>query len=166
MKRIIAIAGACALIACTSYDPNQRIDPGVGIGGDQFLPVANAFLQHCGTIDCHGSKYRNMRFYGYGSERYSATDTPGSPETTTAEAEQDYESVVALEPSIIRVVIADGGKDPERLTFMRKARGKEDHKGGRLMTEGDPTDLCITSWLASNIDLASCRLAVPRLNAP
>src|SRR5262245_61170920 len=98
------VAGAASLAAC---DTDQgTIDPATPPSGPAFRPVAEVLLDRCGTIDCHGSKYRNMRLFGFGSARLVPTDRPDAPQTTDAEVESDYESVVALEPDIIRQVVA------------------------------------------------------------
>ena len=56
-------------------------------------------------------------------------------------------------------VVSEGGASPDRLTFVRKARGTEQHKGGSLMQQGDPQDLCVTSWLAGHTDEPDCLAA-------
>jgi hypothetical protein len=123
-------------------------------------------LDRCGSLDCHGSKYRNMHLWGFGSTRLSSKDTPETLDTTQDEADHDYDAVVALEPDLIRLVVAQGGTEPERLTFVRKGRGQEAHKGGQRIAVGDPADVCILSWLASAVDAAKCKSAVPRLTQP
>lgn len=56
--------------------------------------------------------------------------------------------------------VYDGhGAHPELLTFVRKARGLEAHKGGTLITPGDDQDVCITSWLAGNTNMTACENA-------
>lgn len=151
--------------ACSSYDPNERVDVAVGQSGPDFLPVAIMLVDRCGQIDCHGSKYRNFRLYGYGSERLNPYDTPQSP-FTQAEADEDYNALVALEPQILAQVFREGGAAPDRLTFMRKARNHERHKGGGPIVDGDQADICIQSWLQSHVDAETCKLAVPRLQNP
>ena len=54
-----------------------------------------------------------------------------------------------------QVVDDHHGEHPELLTFVRKARGTEAHKGGTLITPGDDQDVCITSWLAGH-DRSDC----------
>lgn len=167
MKARAFVLGALALlVSCVTPKTNETVDPAVALSGPTFFPVALVVNDRCGSLDCHGSKYRNMRLYGFGSERISPSYNPNSPETTQDEADLDYDAIVALEPDIMREVIADGGKDPERLTFVRKARGHEAHKGGRPIQEGDAADKCIISWLESAVDADGCKAAVPRLNAP
>ena len=153
-----------APVACTSYDPEERIDPAVGQQGDDFFPVALVLVDKCGSIDCHGSKYRNFRLYGYSSQRLDPLAKPSAGEMTKEEAVENYNSLVALEPQLIQQVIREGGAKPDRLTFMRKAREHEAHKGGKPITEGDNADLCLQSWLQSQVRGDLCRLAVPRLN--
>ena len=72
-----------------------------------------------------------------------------------------YRSLVGLEPTVMSAVVDGHGAHPELLTFVRKARGLEAHKGGSLITPGDDQDVCITSWLAGQTDLNACSSARP-----
>ena len=83
-----------------------------------------------------------------------------SQPTTVDEIARDFASLVGLEPEIMTEVTADKGADPERLTFYRKARGLEAHKGGTIVQAGDARDVCMTSWLAGQIDEAGCNAAL------
>jgi hypothetical protein len=125
-----------------------------------FPPVADLLGKRCGTLDCHGSAYRNLRVYGSLGLRLSPNDRPLSKgQTTPDEYDADFESIIALEPELMSDVVTSGGASPDRLTFVRKARGTEAHKGGSLMQAGDPEDECITSWLAGHTDVAGCAAA-------
>jgi hypothetical protein len=149
------------LVACSIPATDARIEAKVP-DRDSFDVVAQVLERHCGSLDCHGSDYRNLRLYGNEGLRLDATDRPLSPEcTTTDEVEQDYDSLVGLEPEILTAVVAAKGARPERLTFIRKARGTEDHKGGTLMKTGDDIDSCLTSWLASQVDEDACSRSLP-----
>ena len=122
-----------------------------------FGVVGDLLEKRCGTLDCHGEVGRNLRLYGSLGLRLSATDRPVSKgQTTTFEYDEDYASVVGLEPELMSTVVAEGGAGPDRLTFVRKARGTEHHKGGSLWDAGDPQDECVTSWLAGHTDTADC----------
>jgi len=126
-----------------------------------FPLVASVLIQACGTLDCHGTVGRNLRLYGDTGLRYSPSDIPSTLIPTTAEeVAQDFESVVGLEPEIMSQVVASGGADPERLTFYRKARGLESHKGGAVVAPGDPRDVCITTWLQGQADASACTAAL------
>jgi hypothetical protein len=57
--------------------------------------------------------------------------------------------------------VQDHGAHPELLTFVRKPRGTEAHKGGTLYAPGDPPDVCITSWLAGKTDTNACDSSSP-----
>jgi hypothetical protein len=152
----IAVGGA-AVGGCSSPDASATVDP-IGPDRAQFDEVAPVLVRRCGSIDCHGSSYRNMRVYGYGGLRIGANTTPESPDHVTAdEAQATYDSVVGLEPEIMRAVVQSGGVGVERLTFIRKGRGVEDHKGNKRFTP--QADLCVTSWLANHVDVAACRAA-------
>jgi hypothetical protein len=127
-----------------------------------FPEVAQVLVQHCGTLDCHGTRGRNLRLYGNEGLRWAASDQPLHPAcTTTDEIDQDYDSVVGLEPEIMSAVVGDMGARPERLTLIRKARGLESHKGGAPLQTGDDADRCLSSWLASDTDNDACLRALP-----
>ncbi len=122
-----------------------------------FPPVADLLVKRCGTLDCHGSAQRNLRLYGNIGLRLDPSDKPVSQgQTTEAEYDEDYASVVGLEPEVMTNVVNQGGAEPDRLTLVRKARGAEHHKGNTLWQDGDPQDRCITSWLAGQTDVSDC----------
>jgi hypothetical protein len=151
----------CTIGACAMPPADARFDAKVP-GRDAFPIVAQVLVRHCGSLDCHGESHRNLRIYGNEGLRLAATDRPLSPECTTdAEVDQDYDSLVGLEPEVLSAVVADRGRHPERLTLIRKARGTEQHKGGTLMKTGDDTDVCLTSWLAGQVDDEACTRALP-----
>ena len=143
-----------ALCACSTPESDPRF---VATRPDRasFPPVADLLVHRCGTLDCHGTSSRNLRLYG--NEGLRLAGRPSSqPNTTDAEYDENFQSIVGLEPELMSAVVSEGGAHPERLTLMRKARGTEDHKGGTLMKEGDVEDLCLTSWLAGRTDRGAC----------
>ncbi len=154
--RLRAVALFILMIACASPSPNATINATLPDRAS-FPAVSDLLGKRCGTLDCHGSAYRNLRVYSSQGLRLGATDRPISKGLTTdVEYDASYESLVTLEPEIMSAVVSAGGASPERLTFVRKARGTEAHKGGSLMHAGDAEDQCITSWLAGNTDVAGC----------
>jgi hypothetical protein len=157
----MSLAFAVALSACTLPAPDGRVVPELPDRA-AFPELAQVLVRHCGTLDCHGMVGRNLRLYGSEGLRWAASDQPLSPPCTTVdEVDQDYAAVVGLEPEVLSAVVADGGAHPERLTLVRKARGAEAHKGGAPLIEGDDGDLCLTSWLASQIQTDACLRALP-----
>ncbi len=150
-------AAGCVIINDPSPSSTTPID---GPPRDQFDDLGLLMGKRCGTLDCHGQVGRNLRIYSQDGLRLSTADVPGGRPTTTAELDADYESAIALQPEIMNQVVKDGGKDPDRLTLVRKPRAEEHHKGGQLFVIGDPQDICMTSWLASNVDTANCTLAI------
>lgn len=113
------------------------------------------------TDHCHGQAGRNLRLYGHEGLRLAADATPNRTGVTSPdEYEESFRSIVGLEPALTHEVVIGGGAAPERLTFVRKARGSEHHKGGSLMTVGDPQDRCITSWLAGKTEVETCQNAL------
>lgn len=151
---------AAAAFACSVPSSEARFDEQTPDTGS-FPPVAAMLIQACGTLDCHGTVGRNLRLYGDTGLRYSPIDVPSTLiPTTTDEIAQDFESVVGLEPEITSQVVASGGANPERLTFYRKARGLESHKGGTVVAQGDPRDVCITTWLQGHASASACNAAL------
>lgn len=153
---LLAAASALGAGGCSSPDTSARVDP-IGPDASQFVYVAPVLSRRCGSIDCHGSIFRNLRVYGYGGLRLGADASPDFPtKLTREEVTATYESVIALEPEIMREVVMSGGKGMERLTFLRKGRGDEEHKGHRRVSEGESADTCITSWLSGAVDKDAC----------
>jgi hypothetical protein len=157
---VSAASAEVFVTGCSAPDASATVDPTAGDAGpsrSQFDFVAPVLSRRCGSIDCHGSIYRNMRVYGYGGLRAGTdADNPMTPtRDTAAEAQATYESVVGLEPEIMRAVVQQGGAGVERLTFVRKGRGAEDHKGNKRLNAD--SDLCVTSWLANHVDEDACR---------
>jgi hypothetical protein len=154
-------AFALALNACTLPAADGRVVPDLPDRA-AFPELAQVLVRHCGTLDCHGMVGRNLRLYGSEGLRWAASDKPLSPACTTVdEVDQDYETVVGLEPEVLSAVVADGGAHPERLSLVRKARGAEAHKGGAPLSEGDDGDTCLTSWLAGQIQTDACLRSLP-----
>jgi hypothetical protein len=155
--RIVRIAAfvlslACALaVACTAPPDDARV--GIVAPDRATFPPVGLLLDHrCGSLDCHGARTRNLQIYGCEGLRLGDA-APGCRnasgiDTTVDEHDATFRSLVALEPAVMTAVVQGKGQNPELLTFVRKARGTEAHKGGTLITPGDDQDVCITSWLA------------------
>lgn len=166
MRRALAVVTVVGLAACSAPEKDARTNAARAPAGADFKPVAQVLVDRCGSLDCHGSTYRNMRLFGFGAFRLDPAHQPDAPDTTQAEVDADYQSVVGLEPEIFRDVVASGGRDPSRLTFIRKGRAEEDHKGGPRLFRGDAADRCVLSWLSGTVDADTCKSAVPRLLTP
>jgi hypothetical protein len=154
----ILVAG---LIGCSAPDEGRTTV--VGPDPTSFGAVA-AYLDHrCGSLDCHGTRYRNLRMWGQDGMRLAPGDVPGGAQTTADEVDATYLAIVELEPELMAEVVAEQGARPERLTLVRKARGTEKHAGGAIMAPGDLRDTCIVSWLAGATNVPACTdaLALP-----
>lgn len=156
-------------LGCSTPDTGARVDP-KGPDRATFDRVSRVLQKRCGTLDCHGTPYRSLRLYGYPGQRLDAGSLPttgftkgvGAPDELVddpAEIEANYQSVIALEPEKMRIVVDEHGFAPERLTLVRKARGEERHKGEGPIHKGDNADKCLISWLASTTDIAACDAA-------
>ena len=158
----IATGGACLALglACSAPPTNARFIA-TPPSRDQFPAVAQMFVHTCGTLDCHGAIARNFRIWGNTGMRWASTDVPSALTVTTSdEMDATFESLVGLEPEIMSAVVESGGASPDRLTFLRKARGTESHKPGQIITTGDDRDVCITSWLTGTTDQTACANAL------
>jgi hypothetical protein len=161
---IRALFTIASVAGCNVPDSHARLNPTLP-DGETFREVAPVLAHACGTLDCHGSRSRNLRLYGSEGLRFSVNDRPFLPACTTPdEIDQDYESVVGLEPEVLSAVVSDRGAHPERLTLVRKARGVESHKGGAIFREDDDPDTCLTSWLGGQIHADACERVM--LDAP
>jgi hypothetical protein len=162
-----AIAGAWPTASCTTTPADSHVTIDAPFDTEaSFGPVAN-FLDHrCGSLDCHGNLARNLVIWGCEGLRLEIYDAPicgraqGGRPTTSDEHQHTYRSLVGLEPTVMSTVVASHGQDPDILTFVRKARGEEAHKGGALIMPGDDQDVCITSWLAGATDTIACASAI------
>jgi hypothetical protein len=129
-------------------------------------PVADYLDHRCGSLDCHGDSQRNLIIYGCSGLRLDPHDVPGCPPlmgaqaTTAAEYAATFRSLVGLEPDVMSEVVESRDPDIDLLTFVRKARGEEAHKGGTLITAGDVQDRCLDEWLSGASDTADCRDAL------
>jgi hypothetical protein len=126
-------------------------------------------LDHsCGSLDCHGNAQRNLVMWGCYGLRLNPSDalgcrSMGGTNTTPEEYLASYQSLVALEPSVMTDVVANHG-DPNELTVVRKAFGEEQHTGGQIFGLDTPANACIGSWLAGDMDAGACGTALA--NAP
>jgi hypothetical protein len=159
-----ALGMAGAVASCSAVPADSRIGVVAPVDGAPFTPVADYLGVRCGSLDCHGQPGRNMRVWNCLGMRLNPNDisfcggptVPREPFTTPDEYEATYRSIVGLEPTVMSTVVAGHGEHPELLTMVRKARGLEAHKGGVLITPGDAQDVCITSWLAGNVNNMEC----------
>lgn len=151
-------AGLVALVACST--PEQGRSNATTLDVATFGPVSAMLVVRCGSLDCHGSKYRNYRLVGYGAGRLEPATTPDGAKTTDAEITYNYGSTVGVEPETMREVAAAKGAGAEKLTLVRKARGEEAHKGERRIVPGDPADRCLLSWLSGATDTTACAAAL------
>ena len=193
-----AFASVASVVSCSSVQNSQIGVAGPPYSHASFSPVGDYLGNRCGTLDCHGQTGRNLRIWGCEGMRLAADASPAlcSHPTTEEEYQATYRSLVALEPQVMSTVFAgcspyaDGGSSvyppgaachPELLTFIRKARGIESHKGGQLICvespcpEGlpdpapldadagglpvDPQDVCLVSWLEGATDTNACATA-------
>lgn len=164
---VIALAAA-AMIHCSGDEYTQR---------EVFAcPDRASFVEHvspyierrCGTLDCHGGSARPMRLHGQLGLRHELEpNVPGGIATTELELEANYDAVCGVDPEPMAEAAQDFGSSAENLLFIRKARGVEGHKGGKVVNELDAGDRCLVGWIRRvpvDVLAADCQLAVDILN--
>ena len=167
LLRLVAGMGLVGALGASFACAGAPSDSRIGIVAPDlasFPPVGDLLDHRCGSLDCHGNKQRNLQIYGCEGLRLDPDDAGivpgckrfGGSDTTQAEYLATYRSLVALEPTVMSAVVASKGAQPELLTFVRKARGAENHKGGQLFNPGDAQDNCVASWLAGQTDAKTC----------
>jgi hypothetical protein len=164
---LLLVAATSSIVGCSvpSSDATIVIEA-PSESATEWYPVANYLGHRCGSLVCHGDAQRNFVIYSCDGLRLDATDVPGCPPgfgtvaTASDEYNATYRSLVGLEPVVMSQVVASGGADPDLLTFIRKARGQEAHKGGALIVPGDDQDQCLTSWLSGDTNAAACTQAI------
>jgi hypothetical protein len=156
---------ALQLVATVSCSPpsDARISV-VTPDAKLFPPAADLMAYRCGSLDCHGSAQRNFVIWSCYGLRLDAGTAPGcrtmgGTNTTADEYTATFDSLVGLEPALMSQVVQSGGADLDQLTFVRKARGEEEHKGGKIWNAGGTftgdggtvypgDDFCVADWLA------------------
>lgn len=132
----------------------------------QFTSMVSPALEiRCGTLDCHGSVYRNMRFFGKYGARLSSKDTTGVQDTTPDEQQRNYDSLVSLEPENLASIFAKHGQGFDKWMVVLKGTNAVFHKGAQRMQKGDETYNCLLSWVMGNADMNACAMAAMP-NAP
>ena len=151
----------CALMVCVLAGCAGPIDATESLPiatRDRFELVSGVLEASCGSLDCHGQVGRNLRIYSQLGLRQDTSEFPGldAGVPSAREVDSNYRAATSLEPELLSLVVGDQGKDPERLTLVRKARGAEEHKGGKAIATGGAADRCLISWLASRVDESAC----------
>jgi hypothetical protein len=151
-----AFAGSIALAAACGQPSDSRFVAQVP-DRTSFEPVSDLLDHRCGTLDCHGMTGRNLRIYGSEGLRLASDAAPSSTlSTTTAEYDENYQSVIGLEPEAMSLVVSQKGANPLRLSLLRKPLGVENHKGGTVFTQDSDDYKCIALWLAGTPDQMTC----------
>ncbi len=174
MRAVAAMVGVLAL-ASTSLsscidEPDARPEmlcPSRQVFTDYVSPLME---RRCGMLDCHGSDRRPMRLFGELGLRIvnpGDLNRTGGDATTALELDANYRAVCGVEPEKVHEVSLDpGGQSVNRLLLVRKARGTEGHKGGKVFNPFDDADLCVVGWLrGDNVRSirASCQAALDKL---
>jgi hypothetical protein len=155
MRAAAAFAAWCA--GCTASTGETHCD--LGSLEPDFRDVSEMIGAKCGSLDCHGQVGRPLRLYSGRGLRLAADDTSGHGGTRSAEHEANFSALTGLEPELICDVVGAHGRDPERLTVVRKALGREAHKGGAPIAADSAAASCLLDWLNGRVPRERCKAA-------
>lgn len=165
----VLVLAAASLTSCID-EPNARPEM-LCPDRETFSNFVSPLMERrCGMLDCHGSDRRPMRLYGELGLRIvdpNDLNRTGGDGTTPLEIDANYRAVCGVEPEQVHEVALDpGGQSVNRLLLVRKARGTEGHKGGKVFDPFDDADLCVVGWLRGDNPRgirASCQAALDKL---
>jgi hypothetical protein len=159
---LVAALAAASCSGPSKGELDRKVSTRASPGSFTSNGVSTVFERHCGSLDCHGDRARNMRIYSQYGLRLNGGDggavTPGTAATTLDEVTANYQSVMTVEPEQTNAVI--DGADPETLLVLKKPLAIEKHKGGQVLRKGDDAEKCIRTWLTEDslnpIDKVAC----------
>jgi hypothetical protein len=164
---LVASSVVGLIVWSASCSPPSSARIGVDAPSEALFPrPADVLAYRCGSLDCHGTIARNFIIWSCYGLRLEQDAAPGCRDmggtnTTNAEYDSTYRSLVGLEPVVMSQVVASGGQNPDLLTFIRNARGEEEHKGGKLWDAGSIEDVCMAQWLSGDSNTpATCTAAL------
>ena len=174
IHRLLSFVG---VIALSSLSLSSCVDEPLA-RQDMLCPDRQSFVnfvsplmeRRCGMLDCHGNDRRPMRLFGELGLRIvdpADINRTGGDGTTPLEVDANYRAVCSIEPEAVNAVTLDpGGQSVNRLLLVRKGRGTESHKGGKVFDPFDDADLCVVGWLRGDNPRsirASCQAALDKL---
>ena len=157
MRAVLAIG--CLTCCCACLDGADAVGCDLRAARAEFSSVSAMLAASCGSLDCHGQLGRPLRLYSGRGLRLDPDELSGHGGTRSAEHEANLHALVGLEPELTCAVLSEGGRDPERLTIVRKATGAEAHRGGAVLSPRAAGTRCLLRWLAGRVDSAVCRRA-------
>ncbi len=146
------------LVSCSGPNANDRLTFTTP-DSNAFKLVSPSLELRCGTLDCHGSVYRNMRLFGHYGARLDSKLTTGKEDTTDAEMESNFTSVVSIDTENFASIVAKHGQGFDQWMVVLKGEDAVEHKGGERMKKGDVTYDCLLSWITGTVDMNACSMA-------
>ncbi len=164
----LAVLGASVATGCKQEGLSEGLSVTCPSRVVYVKHVSELMERRCGTLDCHGTDFAPMRMLGRDGLRHAAEGNyTGEGESTDAEKSANYFSVCAVEPErVARVVDDPGGNAVNTLLLVRKARGQEGHKGGKVFDPWDEADRCVVGWLRGDAEASiekACQAALAKL---
>jgi hypothetical protein len=155
VSMVVSTAIAASAMSCGEHDASS-VTLAVP-SRDGFGAVSAVLEPNCGTLDCHGDPARNFRVYGKRGLRLDGNHVTGAAtDTTQAEVDATYASIIGLQPEMLNRLYIERGREPHRWLVVSKARGSENHIGKDRLPARSPGDRCVVSWASGMMDVASC----------
>jgi hypothetical protein len=144
-----------AFFACSGPKDGQ-VFVGTFPSAETFQPVSAALEARCGTLDCHGSFYRNLRMFGMNGIRGTVNEVSGVHATTDEEVLLNYESLVSIQPEQFSNIVSHRGQGFDKWIVVTKGTGAEHHQGSSRFAKGDLTYTCLLSWVTGSVNMDAC----------
>jgi hypothetical protein len=147
-RRAVLVLASLALV--TSCQDTGGTQPLVTEDAAAYATYVQPILEaRCATLDCHGNVERPLRLYAATGLR--ASDPLRDHPLSADELGANVRALAAIDP----------GAAPETSMIIGKPLvGGYAHEGGELWTRVDePQVVCVRSWLAGAVDVASCTSA-------
>ncbi len=151
LASLLASFAATGQASCASTPDPERTTVMLEPDFPAYKTHVNDYMERrCGTLDCHGQPGRAYRVYSRFGLRVFNPDAgivSGVQPTTDQEILYNFQSLIGVQPELMRRVVARNGDNPNELLILRKPLNIERHKGGRVMGDRDEGYRCITGWL-------------------
>ena len=146
---------ALAVAACSGPNANDKTTLVVP-DESMWVPVSDVLEVRCGTLDCHGSPYRDFRLFGHYGQRASSMDVTGQGSTQDPEYHRNYLSIISIDPEAMNSLVTKHGQGFDHWIIVTKGTNAEHHKGGERMKKGDESYACLLSWITGMTDMTMC----------
>ena len=160
---LLLISFIVAVTACVSNEPSDiRFFP----DKEEFINggVSAMMESRCGGLDCHGQVGRPLRLYSARGLRLAVPDQDlrDTRQTTPEERNENYQSVIGLEPEGLSDSVMTQGEYVDHQLLLKPLDDEGGlgvrHKGGPVLqpTPNDPGWQCLFGWVKGEPNRQAC----------